>query len=156
MSRSGSPSALDRKKWVWKNTSSVRGIMHSVTKYCVSCSVMSDSACSPPGYSVHGIFQAGILEWVAILFSTGRSPPRDWTRVSCIAARFFPLWATNSEHLLKFSLKLDTVALLYVDYLWILTIFWGMELFQGGKEALKDYLHNVLTVSEQQRHFTRD
>ena len=33
--------------------------------------------CSPPGSSVHGIFQARILEWVAISFSRGSSQPRD-------------------------------------------------------------------------------
>ena len=33
--------------------------------------------CSPPGSSVHGIFQARILQWVAILFSRGFSQPRD-------------------------------------------------------------------------------
>ena len=33
--------------------------------------------CSPPGSSVHGISQAGTLEWVAISFSRGSSPPRD-------------------------------------------------------------------------------
>ena len=38
-----------------------------------------DVDCSPPGSSVHGIFQAGILEWVAIAFSRGSSPPRDRT-----------------------------------------------------------------------------
>ena len=40
---------------------------------------------SPPGSSVHGIFQARIVEWVAISFSRGSSRPRDWTRVSCIS-----------------------------------------------------------------------
>ena len=35
--------------------------------------------CSPPGSSVHGILQAGILEWVVIIFSRGSSWPRDWT-----------------------------------------------------------------------------
>ena len=45
--------------------------------------------CSPPGSSVYGILQAGILEWAAIAFSRGSSRPRDWTQVSCIAARFF-------------------------------------------------------------------
>ena len=35
--------------------------------------------CSPPGSSVHGIFQARILEWVAISFSKGSSLPRDGT-----------------------------------------------------------------------------
>ena len=39
--------------------------------------------CSPPGSSVHGIFQASILEWIAIPFSRGSSWPRDRTWVSC-------------------------------------------------------------------------
>ena len=45
--------------------------------------------CSPPGSSVHGISQARILEWVAILFSRGSSRPRDQTQVCCIAGIFF-------------------------------------------------------------------
>ena len=45
--------------------------------------------CSPPGSSVHGISQARILEWVAISFSRGSSQPRDQTRVSCTAGKFF-------------------------------------------------------------------
>ena len=50
---------------------------------------------SPPGSSVHGIFQARILEWVAIALSRGSSQPRDQIQVSCIAGRCFNLWATN-------------------------------------------------------------
>ena len=34
-----------------------------------------------------------ILEWVAYPFSRGSSWPRNWTRVSCIAGRFFTNWA---------------------------------------------------------------
>ena len=49
--------------------------------------------CSPPGSSVHGIFQARILEWVAIPFSKGSSQPRGWIRVSSNASRFFTVWA---------------------------------------------------------------
>ena len=45
--------------------------------------------CSPLGYSVHGIFLARILEWVAISSSQESSQPRDQTRVSCLAGRFF-------------------------------------------------------------------
>ena len=45
-----------------------------------------------PGSSVPGIFQARILEWVAILFSRESSRPRDRTQVSCIAGR---IWATE-------------------------------------------------------------
>ena len=35
--------------------------------------------CSPPGFSVPGIFQARILEWVAISYSRASSWPRDQT-----------------------------------------------------------------------------
>ena len=41
--------------------------------------------CSPPGFSVHGIFQARILEQVAFFFSRRSSWLRDWTHVSCIS-----------------------------------------------------------------------
>ena len=40
--------------------------------------------CSPPDSSVHGIFQARILEWVAISYSRGPSWPRNWTCISCV------------------------------------------------------------------------
>ena len=39
--------------------------------------------CSPPASSVHGIFQARMLEWVAVLYSRGFSWPRDQMHVSC-------------------------------------------------------------------------
>ena len=57
------------------------------------CCNLMDS--SPLGSSVHGILQARILEWVAISFSRGSSPPKDQTRVSHIAGRFFTIWATR-------------------------------------------------------------
>ena len=40
-------------------------------------------------YTVHGILQVRILEWVAFPFYRGSSQPRDQTQVSCIAGRFF-------------------------------------------------------------------
>ena len=45
--------------------------------------------CDLMDYTVHGILQARILEWVAILFSRGSSQPRDQTQASHIADRFF-------------------------------------------------------------------
>ena len=45
--------------------------------------------CDPMVYTVHGILQARILEWVAIPFFKGSSQPRDLTQVSCIAGGFF-------------------------------------------------------------------
>ena len=57
---------------------------------CVSvcvCVLSHDQpmACSPPSSSVHGIFQARTLEWVAISYSSGYSWPRDRTYISCIS-----------------------------------------------------------------------
>ena len=52
--------------------------------------------CSLPGSSVHGVFQARILKWVLIPFSRGSFQPRAWTCVSCIAGRFFTIWATRA------------------------------------------------------------
>ena len=45
--------------------------------------------CSLPGSSVHGILQVRIVEWVAISSFRGSSWPRNWTRASSIAGRFF-------------------------------------------------------------------
>ena len=45
--------------------------------------------CDPVDYTVHGILQAKILEWVAFPFSRGSCRPRIQTQVSHIAGRFF-------------------------------------------------------------------
>ena len=45
--------------------------------------------CDPLDYTVHGILQARLLEWVAFPFSRGSSQPRDRSKVSCIAGGFF-------------------------------------------------------------------
>ena len=64
-----------------------------------SCPTVCDTMdCSPSGSSVHGIPQARILEWVAIPFSRGFPRPRDCTRLSCIAGRYFTVWATKVIH----------------------------------------------------------
>ena len=80
-------------------------------KWKWSRSVMSNSCdptdCSPPDSSVHGIYQARVLEWVAISFSRRSSWPRDWTWVSRVAGRHFTLWATR-EALPKKSLSHKT------------------------------------------------
>ena len=57
-----------------------------------SCPTICDPmGYSPPGFFVHGILQVRIRKWVAIASSMGFSQPRDWTRVSCIAGRFFTI-----------------------------------------------------------------
>ena len=72
------PKASDCVKW-------------SEVKVAQSCLTL----CDRMDYTVHGILQARILEWVAFLFSRGSSQPRDQTQVSCIAGRFFTRWATK-------------------------------------------------------------
>ena len=64
-----------------------------VTQSCLTLCNSLD--CSLPGSSVHGIFQARILEWVATPFFRGSSRPRNWIMVSCISSRFFTIWATS-------------------------------------------------------------
>ena len=74
---------------IWK-------IVEYLSEVSQLCPTLCDPMdCSSPGFSVHGIFQAGILEWVAISSSRGYSWPRDRTQVSCIAGRRFALWATR-------------------------------------------------------------
>ena len=86
------------------------------------CPTLCDPVdCSLPRFSVHGILQARILEWVAIPFSTGSSQPRDWTRVSTLLiksekrrkkiwdlqkkrtkeSKWFPVFLENSSHEIK-------------------------------------------------------
>ena len=50
----------------------------------LSCVWLFVTVCSPSGSSVHGVFQAGILEWDAISYSRGSSWPRDQYCISCI------------------------------------------------------------------------
>ena len=67
---------------------------------------------------VHGIFQARVLEWVAVSFSRESSRPWDGTRVSCIAGRCFTIWATkevwtcNRRSIKIFVCKLMNISLL--------------------------------------------
>ena len=71
-----------------------------------------------PGFSVHGILQARILECVTISFSRGSSRPRDQTRVFCIGGRRFNFWDTREaqkksydqfrQHIKKRNITLQT------------------------------------------------
>ena len=69
------------------------------------CPTLCDPVdCNLLGFSVHGILQARILEWIAISFARGSSRPRDRTQVSRIGGRRFNLWATREGwfiHLLE-------------------------------------------------------
>ena len=70
--------------------------------------------CSLPGSSVHGIFQARVLEWVAISFSRGSSQSKDRTRVSCIAGRCFTIWATREAQEIYIYIYIHTHIYTYI------------------------------------------
>ena len=72
---------------------------YSKSKVTQSCPTLCDPMdYSLLGFSVHGIFQARVLEWVAISFFRRSSRPRDWTPVSRIVGRCFTVWALNTTH----------------------------------------------------------
>ena len=68
----------------------------SESEVAQSCPTLCDPIdCSLSGSSVHGIFQARVLEWITISFSRGSSQPRARTQVSRIVDRCFTVWATR-------------------------------------------------------------
>ena len=78
------------------NTLPTKVFLVKWSEVALSCLTLCDPMdCSLPGSSVHGIFQAIVLEWVAISFSRGSSQPRARTRVSRIVDRRFTVWATR-------------------------------------------------------------
>ena len=83
-------------------------IAHAVSE---SNSVVSDSLQCRVSCAVHGILQARILEWVDFPFSRGSFQPRNQTRVSCTAGRFFTNWAIREAHAINSSY--DSYILLY-------------------------------------------
>ena len=63
-----------------------------------SCPTLCDPMdCSLPRSSIHGIFQARVLEWIAISFSRGPSQTRDQTWIFCIVGRRFTIRATRGS-----------------------------------------------------------
>ena len=60
---------------------------------CVKVTHSCPTFYDPMDYTVHGILQARMLEWVVFPFSRGSSQPEDQTQVSHIAGGFFTSWA---------------------------------------------------------------
>jgi len=77
--------------YVWLNpfTVCLKLSQHCLLTDCVCaqlCLTFCDPMnCSPPVSSVHGLFQARILERVAISYLSGSSQSRDWSCVSCVS-----------------------------------------------------------------------
>ena len=87
-----SPTQLFRRGW-WTSKPWLTLVLSPLCIWVTCCWLVAQlcltpcdpMACSPPGSSVRGIFQAKILEWVAVSSSKGPSLPRDQTCVSCIS-----------------------------------------------------------------------
>ena len=76
--------------WTAQDVSKGGSQTHSLSFCWRACAQSGLSLCDPmdcslPGSSVHEMFPARILEQVAISFSRGSSPTRDWTRISCVS-----------------------------------------------------------------------
>ena len=100
--------------------------------------------CSLPGSSVHGILQGRILEWIAISFSRGSSQSRDRTQVSCIAGRFFTIWATREACLCwglreyffeDFFFPTWTIFEIFIEFVTILFLFYVLFFFFFGHDT---------------------
>ena len=103
--------------------------------------------CSLPGSSIHGNFQARILEWIAISSSRASSGPRDWTLISCvfcIAGRLLntePSESGQSQGLrFKFGFKLSAYLNLMAQMVknlpamwetWVQSLVWEDPLEEG-------------------------
>ena len=73
--------------------------------FFLSVCVLDPMDFSPPGYSIHGISQARILEWVAISFSSESSQPRDQTQVPHIVCGFFTAELPGKPNLVMLVVK---------------------------------------------------
>ena len=78
----------------------------NITKVKVKVAQSCLTVRGPTDYTVHGILQARILEWVAFSLSRGSSQPRDWTHVSCIAGVFFTNWVMRKYNKRHFKVLL--------------------------------------------------
>ena len=117
--------------------------------------------CSPPGSFVYGIFQARILEGVAISFSRGSSWPRDWICVSCICRWILHCWATweacvahlltcnFNQHFLNTSYVLVVVVILSLSHVRLCDL---MDCSTPGSSVL----HYLLEFTQTHVHWVSD
>ena len=80
--------------------------MKSENDVTQSCPTLCNSTdCSPPGFSIHGVFQARILAWVTISFSRGSSTPRDRTQSPSLQADALPSEPQRKSYMLHGEVK---------------------------------------------------
>ena len=131
-----------------RNSTPCLGNCLQQTKWTVKVTQSCPTLCDCIDYTVLGILQARILEWVAFPFSSGSSWPRNWTRVSCIGGGFFTNWAIREsrwfwinrihsqifiEYLLCMAWSQDT-PVSYTDQTRLL-LFWNLH-SNGGRQTI--------------------
>ena len=121
---------------------------------CVSSSVVSNS--ETPWTVAHQaplsmeFSRIRILEWGAISFSRGSSQPRYWTQVSCIAGRFFTVWATReaqSQPCTTATLPLETPISIFVLIFFLLPQRLIFLFFFFALETESSYLFSISSMS---------
>ena len=78
----GSPCRHSEAPWMWHHSHMGACVLSHLSHDWLSVAPVD---CSPPGFCIHGIVQARILEWVAVPSSRGSSRPRDQTHVSYVS-----------------------------------------------------------------------
>ena len=115
-----------------------------VSEVAQSCPTLCDPMdYSLPGSSIHGIFQARVLEWVTISFSRGSSQPRDWTWDSRIIDRRFTDVYTYTS-ICSCMLVLATLWIIWLVYTQLL-VFISHKAEHTILLCLHSYGHNVLS-----------
>ena len=111
-----------------RQSESVIHILCSVAQSCpILCFWMN---CSPPDSSVHEVFQARSLEWVAISSSRGSSWSKDWTCVSCIGRQIFYHWASWEVLVIHILTSFKDSFPIYISLTWLtLPGAWWFEPF---------------------------
>ena len=89
------PPVVGRSQFLTSGLTEVSSSLAVCQSEWVKVTQSCPTLCDPTDYTVHGILQARILEWVAFPFSRVSSQPRDQTHISHIAGRFFTCWATR-------------------------------------------------------------
>ena len=112
-----------------------------------SCLTLCDHMdCSPPGSSVRGIFQAKILEWVAMLFSRGSSWCRDWTCISCapalqVGSLLLSHWGSPLGICLKKTktqIRNNMCTIMFITALFTIAKIWELPKCPSGNEQIKN------------------
>ena len=123
--------------------------MYFILCVCVYCAQSCTTLCnsinwSPQVSSVHIIFQARILEWVAISYSRGSSQSRDWTHASCISG----IGKLILYHWVTWNLigELEAHTRLYLCFLFPLNVTKWRKVWSILKRFSFQFLHHFYDI----------